>query len=62
MKFQYILLLGLLLAADIFAYTEVTTLIRQPSDAAVILGLVLLAILILVNFFVIRFSLSKLKA
>ena len=56
------LLLGLLLIADIFAYTEVTALIRQPSDTSIILGLVLLAILILVNFFVIRFSLSKLKA
>jgi len=62
MKFPYILLLGLLLLADIFAYTEVVSLIRQPSDASVILGFGLLAILILANFFVIRFSLTKLNA
>ncbi len=62
MKPLYLLLLGLLLLADVFAYTEVVTLIRQPSDASVILGFGLLAILILVNFFLIRYSLSKLKA
>ncbi|WP_139307884.1 hypothetical protein [Pontibacter flavimaris] len=62
MKLLYILLLILLLLADIFAYTEVVTLIRQPSDASVILGFGLLAILILANFFIIRFSLTKLNA
>jgi hypothetical protein len=51
-----------LLLVDVFAYTEVATLIRQPSDASVILGFGVLALLILVNFFVIRFSLSKLNA
>jgi len=61
-KPQYLLLLILLLIADIFAYTEVVALIRQPSDASVIVGLLLLAILIVVNFIVIRFTLSKLKA
>ncbi|SFG61417.1 hypothetical protein [Pontibacter chinhatensis] len=62
MKFSYILLLILLLLADIFAYTEVVTLIRQPSDASVILGFGLLALLILANFLLIRFTLNKLKA
>jgi len=62
MKFPYILLLILLLLADVFAYTEVVTLIRQPSDASVILGFGLLALLILANFFLIRFTLNKLKA
>lgn len=62
MKFPYILLLILLLLADIFAYTEVVTLIRQPSDASVILGFGLLALLILANFLLIRFTLNKLKA
>ncbi|WP_242922125.1 hypothetical protein [Pontibacter liquoris] len=61
MKPLYLLLLGLLLLADVFAYTEVATLIRQPSDASVILGFVLLTLLILINFFVIRFSLTKLN-
>jgi hypothetical protein len=62
MKYLYLLILALLLIADIFAYTEVVGLIRKPSDASVVLGLVLLAILILVNFFVIRYTLSKFKA
>jgi hypothetical protein len=62
MKFPYILLLILLLLADVFAYTEVVTLIRQPSDASVILGFGLLALLILANFLLIRFTLNKLKA
>ncbi|MER2998695.1 hypothetical protein [Pontibacter populi] len=62
MKFQYLLILGLLLIADIFAYTEVVGLIRKPSDTSVVLGLVLLAILIVVNFIVIRFTLSKFKS
>ncbi|PTX22208.1 hypothetical protein C8N40_10130 [Pontibacter mucosus] len=62
MKFPYILLLILLLLADVFAYTEVVTLIRQPSDASVVLGFGLLALLILANFLLIRFTLNKLKA
>jgi len=62
MKPQYLLLLILLLLADIFAYTEVVAFIRQPSDTSVIVGLLLLALLIVVNFIVIRFTLSKLKA
>lgn len=62
MKPQYLLLIILLLVADIFAYTEVVALIRKPSDASVIVGLLLLALLIVVNFIVIRFTLSKLKA
>jgi hypothetical protein len=62
MKLQYLLILALLLIADIFAYTEVVGLIRKPSDASVVLGLVLLAILIVVNFLVIRYTLSKFKA
>ena len=62
MKLLYLLLLGMLLLADVFAYTEVVTLIRQPSDASVILGFGLLAALILINFFIIRFTLSKLNA
>ena len=62
MKPQYLLLLILLLIADIFAYTEVVGFIRQPSDVSVIVGLLLLAILIVVNFLVIRFTLSKFKA
>ncbi|RAU84421.1 hypothetical protein [Pontibacter arcticus] len=62
MKPQYLLILFLLLVADIFAYTEVTALIRQPSDASVILGVALLAVLILVNYITIRYCLSKLNA
>ncbi|MBC5775833.1 hypothetical protein H8S95_17290 [Pontibacter sp. KCTC 32443] len=62
MKPQYLLILALLLIADIFAYTEVVGLIRKPSDVSVIVGLVLLAVLIVVNFIVIRFTLSKFKA
>jgi len=62
MRIQYLLILALLLFADIFAYTEVVGLIRQPSDASVVIGLALLTLLVAVNFIVIRFTLSKLKA
>ncbi len=62
MKFPYVLLLGLLLLADIFAFTEVAALLRKPSDTAVMLGLLLLAALAVVNFFVIRFPSFKLDA
>jgi hypothetical protein len=62
MRPQYLFLLILLLIADIFAYTEVVALIRLPSDASVIIGLLLLALLIVVNFIVIRYTLSKFKA
>ena len=62
MKPQYLLLLILLLLADIFAYTEIVSFIRQPSDASVIVGLLLMALLIVVNFIVIRFTLSKLNS
>lgn len=62
MKFPYVLLLGLLLLADIFAFTEVAALLRKPSDTSVMLGLLLLAVLAVINFVVIRFSLSKLNA
>jgi hypothetical protein len=62
MRPQYLFLLILLLVADIFAYTEVVALIRLPSDASVIVGLLLLALLIVVNFIVIRYTLSKFKA
>ena len=62
MKFLYVFLIALLLLADIFAYTEATTLIRQASDASVTAGFLLLALLIVINFFVIRFLLYKIKA
>ena len=62
MKFLYLLLLGLLLLADVFAYTEVVSFIPHPSDASVILGFGLLAILLPVNIFVIRYSLPNLNA
>ncbi|NEM96581.1 hypothetical protein [Pontibacter burrus] len=62
MKYAYLLILALLLFADIFAYTEVVGLIRQPSDTSVIVGLLLLTLLVAVNFIVIRFTLSKFKA
>ncbi len=62
MKPQYLLILGLLLIADIFAYTEVVALIRKPSDTSVIVGFLLLAVLIVVNIIVIRFTLSRFRS
>ncbi|AKD02981.1 hypothetical protein POKO110462_21300 [Pontibacter korlensis] len=62
MKFAYILLLVLLLLVDILTFTEIASMVRQPSDLKVAIGLGLLLVLVVANFFVIRFSLNKLKA
>ncbi|WP_276499612.1 hypothetical protein [Pontibacter litorisediminis] len=62
MKFPYILLLGLLLLVDILTFTEIASLVRQPSDLKVAIGLGLLLVLVIANFFVIRLSINKLKA
>ena len=62
MKFAYIILLGLLLLVDILTFTEVASLVREPSDLKVALGLGLFIVLVIANFFVIRFSINKLKA
>ncbi|PRY14803.1 hypothetical protein CLV24_10340 [Pontibacter ummariensis] len=62
MKFAYILLLGLLLLVDILTFTEIASLVRQPSDLSVAIGLALLVVLVVANFFVIRFSFKRLKA
>jgi hypothetical protein len=62
MKFPYIILLGLLLLVDILTFTEIASLVRQPSDLQVAIGLGLLLVLIIANFFVIRLSINKLKA
>lgn len=62
MKIPYILLLGLLLLIDILTFTEIASLVRQPSDTDVALGIGLLFIIIVANYFVIRFSIKKLKA
>ncbi|WP_439880602.1 hypothetical protein ACSX1A_15780 [Pontibacter sp. MBLB2868] len=62
MKFQYLFLLGILLIVDILTFTEIASMVRQPSDASVAIGLLLLAVLVVANYFVIRFSLNKLKA
>ncbi|MCC9135872.1 hypothetical protein ACFSKU_17760 [Pontibacter silvestris] len=62
MKPQYLLLLIPLLIVDILTFTEVASLVRQPSDMAVATGLFLLVVLIAANFFVIRYAISKLNA
>jgi hypothetical protein len=62
MKPQYLLLLALLLLVDILTFTEIASLVRQPSDMSVATGLVLLAVLAVANFFVIRFAFSKLRS
>ncbi|RIJ37823.1 hypothetical protein [Pontibacter oryzae] len=62
MKFGYILLLGLLLLIDILTFTEIASLVRQPSDLKVAIGLGLLVVLVVANFFVIRYSINRLKA
>ena len=62
MKFGYILLLGLLLLIDILTFTEIASMVRQPSDLSVAIGLGLLIVLVAANYFLIRFSIKKLKA
>ncbi|TPE40283.1 hypothetical protein [Pontibacter mangrovi] len=61
MKFPYVILLGLLLLVDILTFTEIASLVRQPSDLQVAIGLGLLLVLVIANFFVIRLSINKLK-
>ncbi|WP_347157455.1 hypothetical protein [Pontibacter chitinilyticus] len=62
MKFQYLLLIALLLLVDILTFTQIASLVRQPSDLAVAGGLLLLGVLAAANFFVIRYAFSKLNA
>ncbi len=62
MKLPYILLIALLLLIDILTFTEIASLVRQPSDVAVATGLGLLLVLVVANYFVIRYAYSKLNA
>ncbi|MCJ8166113.1 hypothetical protein MKJ04_14800 [Pontibacter sp. E15-1] len=62
MKIPYILLLALLLLVDILSFTEIVSLVRQPSDMAVATGLLLLGVVAVANYFVIRYAYSKLNA
>ncbi|WP_114782015.1 hypothetical protein [Botryobacter ruber] len=56
---RYLFLILLLLIVDVMAFSEVARLVRQPSDVAVAFGLLLLAVMIVINFFVVRYSISK---
>jgi hypothetical protein len=62
MKPKYILFASpLILLAEIFGFSWITSLLRQKSDADVILGVVALCGLIVFNFYLIRYLSSKIK-
>ncbi|MFB9863534.1 hypothetical protein [Rufibacter immobilis] len=61
MKPRHLLLLLLLLPVDFLSYTQITELLRQPSDSSVAFGVFFLIVLLAGNFVIIRFLLSKLK-
>ncbi|WP_183906748.1 hypothetical protein [Rufibacter immobilis] len=61
MKPRHLLLLLLLLPVDFLSYTQITELLRQPSDSSVAFGVFFLIVLLAGNFIIIRFLLSKLK-
>ena len=62
MKPKYILFASpLILLLEIFGFSWITSLLRQQSDAAVMLGVVALCALIVFNFYLIKYLISKLK-
>ncbi|AMM50444.1 hypothetical protein TH61_03550 [Rufibacter sp. DG15C] len=61
MKPKYLLLLLLLIPIDFLSYTQITELLRQPSDVAVLFGVFFLAMLLVGNFIIIRYLLSKIN-
>ncbi|RNI31593.1 hypothetical protein [Rufibacter latericius] len=61
MNLLFILLLLVLVALDIMAFTEIVQLLRAPSDNAVLKGVVFFALLIILNYFLLRFLFSKIK-
>ncbi len=61
MRLKYLLLLFLLIPLDIFSFSQITQLLRQPSDTAVALGVLYVVLLLIANFFIIRYLLSHLN-
>jgi hypothetical protein len=62
MKLKYYLLaLPFLVVAEFYAYSQITYLLRQPSDGAVLAGVIGICLLISINLFFVRSILSKIK-
>lgn len=55
MKPKHLLLLLLLVPIDFISYTQITQLLRQPSDSSVAFGAIFLVALLLGNLIIIRF-------
>jgi hypothetical protein len=61
MNIVYLLLLLGVVIIDILLFTEIAQLLRAPSDASVAMGAGFFVLLAVVNYFLIRFLLSKIK-
>lgn len=61
MKPKQLLLLLLLIPVDILSFTQITELLRQPSDSSVAFGAFFLVALLAGNFIIIRYLIFKFK-
>ncbi|ALI98470.1 hypothetical protein [Rufibacter tibetensis] len=61
MNLIYLLLLLGVVITDILLFTHIAQLLRAPSDTSVALGVCFFVALAVVNYFLIRFLLSKIK-
>ncbi|WP_460893992.1 hypothetical protein [Rufibacter soli] len=61
MKPKQLLLLLLLIPVDFLSYTQITQLLRQPSDSSVMFGAFFLLALLIGNFIIIRYLIFKFK-
>ena len=62
MKPKYILFASpLILLIEIFGFSWIASLLRQKSDSAVMLGVVALCVLIIFNFYLLKYLFSKIK-
>ncbi|WP_181307573.1 hypothetical protein [Rufibacter sp. XAAS-G3-1] len=61
MNIVYLLLLLGVVIIDILLFTEIAQLLRAPSDTSVAMGVGFFVLLAVVNYFFIRFLLSKIK-
>lgn len=48
-------------AAEFYAFSWITFLLRQPSDASVLAGAVGICLLIALNFYLVRSIIAKIK-
>jgi hypothetical protein len=58
---HYFWIIPLVAAAEFYAFSWITFLLRQPSDASVLAGAVGICLLIALNFYLVRSIIAKIK-